>query len=141
VFEARGFQGILYNLRHFNDPLLQAITTTLLARSVTDECRLALTIWDMLRLCGFDFSVGDFLESSLGFVRRCSDLLFRRAIHCPVCVGEILAVREWNEVLELRLNYFAISLPLLSNRVVTNVAFRVDLERECVSRGRLPVNY
>ena len=101
MLEARRLQRVLHDLGHFNDPLLQTILAALLTRSVPNECRFALAVWNVLRLSSFNLPIGDLFKSSLSFLRRGSNILFRRTFHCPVCVGEVLTVREWNKVLEL----------------------------------------
>ena len=140
MLEARRLQWVLNDFGHFDNSLLQAILAALLTRSVPNKCGLALAVWDMLGLSSFDLSISDLFKSGLSFLRRCSNLLFRRTFHCPVCVGEVLTIREWNKVFELGLDYFAVSLTLLGDCIVTDIAFRVDLERECVPCGGLPIN-
>lgn len=44
---------------------------------------------------------------------------------------------EGDEVFELRLNDFVCPLALPCNGIVANIAFAVDLQRECVARGGL----
>jgi hypothetical protein len=101
VLKARGLQGVLHNLGHFDDPLLQAIRVALLTGSIPNERRLSLTVRNVLRLRSLDLSVRDLFKSGLGFLRCCGNLLFRGTLHCPVRVREVFAVHERNEVFEL----------------------------------------
>ena len=72
----RLYSEVLHNfeLGHFDDPLLQAIRTALLARSIPNEPYLSPAVWNVLWLPSLYRSVGDPLESYLGFLRCCGHL-------------------------------------------------------------------
>ena len=133
MLEAWWLKRVLDHLRHFDDSLLQAIGIALLAWSITDEGRLALTVWNILRLGRLDLPVDKLLQRCPSLVRRRLHFVLRWTLQIPLVVIQILAMRNWNEVLELRLDEFAGTLALERNGVVSNIAVGVDLERERVA--------
>lgn len=134
MFEARRLQRVLYNLRHFDDALLEVIRTALLAGCVSNERRLALAIGNVLRLSGLDFTVDQFLKCEPRLLGRCLDFLLGRSFHQPTTVIKVFSVRKRNEILELRLHKFAFPLALSCNRIISYVAFAINLQSKSVSR-------
>lgn len=139
VLEPWRLQRVLNNFRHLDDALLQAIRVALLTRSVADEGRLALAIGNVLRLSSFDLAVYQLLQCSTRLVGRCLNFVLRRPFQCAFSLVEILTVGKGDKILELGLDDLACALTLERDGVVTNVAFRVDLQCQGVTRGSLNV--
>jgi hypothetical protein len=93
----------------------------------------------MLRLCSLDLSGNKLLKSGPGFVRSGLNLLLRRALHRSLVIREVLSMSDRNEVFELGLNIFARTLALVSNNIITNIAFAIDLKSKRIACGSLQV--
>lgn len=128
VFEPRGLQWILHDFCHLYDSLLHPVRTILLPGCVSNERSLPVSIWHILWLRCLDFAVNELLESCSRLVGCCLDLIFGRTVHCFVTLIEIFPVRKWHEILELRLDDLPCSLTLLSNGIVANIAFAINLK-------------
>lgn len=86
MLESRRFQGVLYDFRHFDDPLLQSIRAILLARSIPNEGSLSMAVRNVLGLSSLNLAVDEFLKGSAGLVCRSLNLVFRRPFHLAFIV-------------------------------------------------------
>lgn len=135
MLKPRRLQRILHHIRHLDNPLLQPVRAiALLSRCVTNELGLALAVGYVFGLSGFDLAVDEFLECETGLFGCGLDVLFRRTVHSARFFGEVFTVRERNEVFELGLDVFSLTLALVSDGIVANISFAVDLESEGVTR-------
>ena len=134
MLEPWWLEWVFNNLGHLDNTLLQAVSATLLARCVSNERCLSMGIRDVFGLRRLDFAVNKLLKSGSCLVCRGLNLFLRRPLHCTVIIIEVFAMRQGDEVFELRLDNLVAALPLVSNRVVADVAFGVDLQGKCVPR-------
>jgi len=81
--------------------------------------------------------MGDLLEGCSCFLCSRLDLFFRGTVQYTILVVKVLAMGERDQVFELGLDDFTRSLALVCNGIVPNVAFAVNLKRECVTRRAL----
>lgn len=81
VLETWGLKGIFDDLRHFDDPLVQADSAILLSGGVPNERRLSLGVRNVLGLGRLDLAVDELLKCSLCFISGRLNLFLRRSLH------------------------------------------------------------
>ena len=137
VLEARRLERVLDDLGHLDDALLERGAARLLAGRVAHEARGARARGDVRGLRGPDLAVHERLERGARALRRRAHVRVRGARHVRGAGAAVRALRERDEVRELRLHEAPRAVALLRERVVAHRARAVDLQRERVPRRGL----
>jgi hypothetical protein len=126
MLEPGWLELVVYDFSHFDNTLSKG-SPGLLTGSVSNKRRLSLTIGHALGLCGFNlvtFSKTARVLSAVACTSSCEGRSIERAL--SRVFSESVCQRD--EILELRLNQLSMSLPLVCNSIVANIALAVHLK-------------